>query len=189
MADTEELMSSKNKGLAMLIALLALLLAFSELGGSNADNEAIESNVEASNMWAFFQAKTIRRTSTQIAADDMKIRLAATTDPQLKAAMEKQIAAWQTAIANYDSDPKANDGRKELMVRARAAEENRKLQKAKGDIYDISSALFQIAIVLASATIITSMMMLAWLAIGLGGVGFVLLLFGWLAPLTLAAYL
>ena len=189
MSDSEELMNSKNKGLAMLIAILALLLAFSELGGSNADNEAIESNVEASNLWAFFQAKTIRRTSTLIAADDMKIRLAATSEPALKASMEKQIAAWQAAIAGYDSDPKNNDGRKELMTRARVAEENRKLQKAKGDIYDISSALFQIGIVLASATIITGMIALAWLAIALGGVGLLLLGFALLSPLKLAAFL
>lgn len=189
MADSDELMNAKNKGIAMLIAVLALLLAFSELGGSNADNEAIEANVEASNLWSFFQAKTVRRTSTQLAVDDMKIRLATTPDPGARAAMEKQIASWQGAIVRYDSDPKDNDGRKELMVRAKAAEENRKLQKAKGDIYDISSALFQISIVLASATIITGMIALVWLALALGAGGLILLGFALLAPLSLAAYL
>lgn len=189
MSDTDDLMTAKNKGIAMLIAVLALLLAFSELGGSNADNEAIEANIEASNLWSFFQAKTVRRTSTQIAIEDMKIRMITTTDASVKSAMEKQITSWQGAIARYDSDPKDNDGRKELMARAKSIEENRKVQKAKGDIYDISSALFQIGIVLASATIITGMIALAWLALALGAGGLILLGFALLAPLSLAALL
>lgn len=189
MSDASDLMDTKNKKLALLIAILALLLAFSELGGSNADNEAIESNVEASNLWAFFQAKTVRRTSTQIAVQDMQVRLAGVNDPAQKAAMEKQIADWRNAIARYDSDPKENDGRKEIMARAKAAEENRKVQKAKGDIYDISSAFLQIGIVLASATIITGMGILAMLAMGLGLFGAILMGFAIFAPLTLGAFL
>ena len=189
MTDSSDILDSKNKGIALIIALLALMLAFSELGGSNADNEAIETNVEASNLWAFFQAKTIRRTSTQLAMQDMQIRLAGTTEPAQKEAMEKLIVEWRDAIARYDSDPKENDGRKELMVRARAAEDSRKINKAKGDIYDISSALLQIGIVLASATIITGIVMLSWLAIGLGAIGLILMGFAYLSPLTLAAFL
>ena len=185
---TEAAESSNNKTLALLIAILALLLAFSELGGSNADNEAIESNVEASNLWAFFQAKTIRKTSTQLAMQDMETRLIGISDPAQKAAMEKRIAEWRDAIVRYDSDPKENDGRKELAERAKTAEESRKVNKAKGDIYDVSSALLQIGIVLASATIITGVAALAWIAIALGGIAAVLMGFGLLAPLTLAGF-
>ncbi len=188
MSDPKDPPETNNKALALLIAILALLLAFSELGGSNADNEAIEANVEASNLWSFFQAKTIRRSSTQVAVQDMQMRLAATTDPAQKAAMEKLIGEWREQIARYDSDPVPNDGRKELAVRAKAAEDNRKIQKAKGDIYDVSSAMLQIGIVLASATIITGIMALAWIAMGLGVFGAILMLFGLLSPLTLAAF-
>ena len=102
--------------------------------------------------------------------------------------MEKLIADWRGQIARYDSDPEPNDGRKELAIRAKAAEDNRKIQKAKGDIYDVSSAMLQIGIVLASATIITGIMALAWIAVGLGVFGVVLMLFGLLAPLTLAGF-
>ena len=186
MADAPDIIDDKNKKFALLIAILALLLAFSELGGSNADNEAIEANVEVANLWSFFQAKTIRRTDTQLSIQTMQIQLLA-APPGQKEAMEKQIAEWREAIARYDSDPKPNDGRKELAARATAAEENRKILKAKGDIFDISSALLQVGIVLASATIITGIAMLAWLAIGLGVIGAVLMAFALWAPLTLAA--
>src|SRR6185295_20326775 len=57
-----------NKKIALLIAVLALFLAFSETLGKSAQTEGISYNVEASNLWAFFQAKTIRRTLVQTAA-------------------------------------------------------------------------------------------------------------------------
>ena len=58
-----------NKRIALLIALLALMLAFSEIGGKNAEQEAVAKNIEASNLWAFFQAKTIRGTTVRTAAE------------------------------------------------------------------------------------------------------------------------
>ncbi len=184
MSDPQDVLDSGNKKIALLIAILALLLAFSELGGSNADNEAIESNVEASNLWAFFQAKTIRRTSTQLSMQDLETRIIGVSDPAQKLAMEKLVSEWREAIVRYDSDPNENDGRKELMTRARAAEDSRKIQKAKGDIYDVSSALLQIGIVLASAMIISGIAMLAWIAAGLGVIGAVLMIMALLAPLS-----
>ena len=49
-----------NKKIALLIAVLALLLSLSEIGGKQAENESIAKNIDASNLWSFFQAKTIR---------------------------------------------------------------------------------------------------------------------------------
>ena len=66
---------TNNKGVALLIAILALFLAFSEMGGNNAEREAQAQNLEASNLWAFFQAKTIRRTSVQVAAEQVEAQL------------------------------------------------------------------------------------------------------------------
>ncbi|WP_156395761.1 DUF4337 family protein, partial [Bosea sp. Leaf344] len=52
-----------NKKIALLIAVLALMLSLSEIGGKQAENEAIARNIDASNLWSFFQAKTIRGTT------------------------------------------------------------------------------------------------------------------------------
>ena len=97
--------SKGNRGVALLIAILALLLAFSELGGTNADNEAIEMNVEASNFWSFYQAKTIRRTNILTAAEDMEVRLLGVTEPAIRQAMEKRISDWKNNAARYESEP------------------------------------------------------------------------------------
>ena len=182
--DVEEA-SKSNRGVALLIAILALLLAFSELGGSNADNEAIELNVEASNLWSFYQAKTIRRTSILTAAEDMEIRLLGVAEPAIRQAMEKRIGDWKKNAARYESEPETGEGRQELMARAKAAEGSRDIRKAKGDLFDVSSAMLQIGIVLASATIITGAIGLAWIACGLGLVGTVLMLLSVTSPMLL----
>ena len=63
-----------NKKVALLIAVLALFLAFSETMGKSAQTAALNSQIEASNLWNFFQAKNIRRTSTIVAAEQAQAR-------------------------------------------------------------------------------------------------------------------
>src|SRR5271170_8493237 len=84
-----------NRRIALLIAVLALFLSFSETLGKSAQTEAISANVESSNLWAFFQAKTVRMTLVKTAAEELKVGAAAAGDPAAKTAMDQQIDAWQ----------------------------------------------------------------------------------------------
>ena len=74
-AEHAEHASGSNKKIALLIAVIALFLALSETLGKGAQTEAISKNVEASNLWAFFQAKSIRRTVVQATAEHAKLSL------------------------------------------------------------------------------------------------------------------
>ena len=78
--------ASENRKIALLIAVIALCLALSETLGKGAQTESISKNVEASNLWAFFQAKTIRRTVVQTAAEQAKLGLGAGGDDAARAA-------------------------------------------------------------------------------------------------------
>jgi hypothetical protein len=171
-----------NKKIALLISLLALCLAFSETLGKSAQTESISLNIEASDTWNFFQAKTIRQTTLRAAAEGLTAHASAVTDPALKAAMQKQADAWQATVARYESDPKEKDGRKELRAKAEHYEHQRNTQLARYHHYEIASAAFQIAIVLASAMIITGMVALAYLAGGLGILGLVFMAIAIWAP-------
>ena len=55
----------------MLKSALALFLAIAEMLGKSAQTDALKYNVEACNAWAFFQAKTIRKTTMEAAAEQM----------------------------------------------------------------------------------------------------------------------
>src|ERR1700742_794670 len=180
-ADHAKEASEENRNIALLIAVIALCLALSETLGKGAQTESISKNVEASNLWAFFQAKTIRRTVVQTAAEQVKIA-GAPTDDATKAAVQKQIDEWQKTAARYRSEPSTHEGSEELAERAKHAEEERDLATEKYHHFELASAAFQIGIVLASATIITGIAALAWIAglLTLTGVAFTAL--GMFAP-------
>jgi Domain of unknown function (DUF4337) len=171
-----------NRRIALLIAVLALFLSFSETLGKSAQTEAISANVESSDLWAFFQAKSVRLTQLNTAAEEMLVASEAAADPAVKTSMQKQIDAWKKNAARYDSEPSTGEGRKELAERAKEAEEKRDLALAKYHHYELSSAAFQVGIVLASAAVITGAVALAWLGGALGVLGLVLMAFGLFAP-------
>ena len=174
-----------NKKIALIISVLALFLAFAETFGKSAQTAALNSQIEASNLWNFFQAKNIRRTLTLVATDSAKIE-AATAEGPRKAALTKQIEEWTKTAARYRSEPEAGGGKgegtQELSRRAQETEKERDLQLNKYHNFEFASAAFQIGIVLASAAVITSMMALAWAAIGVGLIGVLFTTTGFVMP-------
>jgi hypothetical protein len=175
------LLDNINKKVALLIGVLALLLAFSETLGKSAQTAALSYNIEAANLWAFFQAKNIRRTVILTAAEEMTVNAPAAPEI-IKASLTKQIDSWQKTAARYRSEPDVREGTLELAERAKEMEKKRDTAMAKYHHYEVASAAFQIGIVLASATVITGMMILTWLAVGLGGIGLVFTATGLVAP-------
>ena len=181
-AEHAEHASGHNRKIALLIAVIALFLALSETLGKGAQTESISKNVEASNLWAFFQAKSIRRTVVQTASDQSKLSLGPISDATAKAALQKQIDDWQKTAARYRSEPETGEGTEQLAERAKHAEHERDLATAKYHHYELASAAFQIGIVLASAAVITSMIVLAYIAGAIGVVGLAFMGIGLLAP-------
>jgi small-conductance mechanosensitive channel len=171
-----------NRRIALVIAILALFLSFSETLGKGAQTEVVTKNIQASDLWNFFQAKDIRRTTVNVAADQAGLLAAGVTDVTAKAAIEKQIETWRETAERYESDPKAGNGRKQIEEQAKEAEGERDLATAKYHHYELASAAFQVGIVLASAGVITGIVALAWFAGALGAVGAVLTALGLFAP-------
>jgi hypothetical protein len=173
-AEHAEHATGKNRKIALLIAVIALFLALSETLGKGAQTESISKNVEASNLWAFFQAKSVRRTVVQATADQARLSLGVMGDDAAKAALQKQIDEWQKTAARYRSEPETGEGSEQLSERAKHAEHERDLATAKYHHFELASAAFQIGIVLASATIITGIIALAWISglLALAGIAF-----------------
>jgi len=175
------LLDSINKRVALLIGVMAVFLAFSETLGKSAQTGAISYNIEAANLWGFFQAKNIRRTVVLTAAEEMAINAPAAPDV-IKTSMTKQIESWQKTAARYHSEPEVQEGTVQLAERAKVAEKKRDTALARYHHFEMASAAIQIGIVLASATIITGMIVLTWIAIGLGGIGVLFMAIGLFAP-------
>ncbi|HMK70516.1 MAG TPA: DUF4337 domain-containing protein [Xanthobacteraceae bacterium] len=184
-AESVEHAGSKDRKIALVIAVLALFLAFSETLGKSAQVEAIHADVEGSNTWAFFQAKTVRLALLRTAAEELTLEAASVADAAVKAAMDKQIEVWRKNVARYESEPETGEGRKELSEKAHHLEKERNLFLAKYHHYEIASAAFQIGIVLCSAAVITGMVPLVWFAGVLGAAGLAIMLLGVFAPYLL----
>ena len=164
-----------NKEIALLISVLALVLAFSETLGKSAQTAALSYNIEASNLWAFYQSKTIRRTTLRTAAEQTALLVDS-------GKAKEQISAWKKTAERYQNEPDTGEGRDQLEARAKAAEKKRDKAYAAYHHYEVASAAVQIAIVLASASIITAMIALAWTAVGLGVIGIVFCVIGFWFP-------
>lgn len=171
--------------IGLLIAGLAALLALMETGGKSAQTEAVNANLQASNLWAFFQAKTARMTTIRTAAETASLTLLNDLPPATKDAIQKQIDAWNATAARYESEPQTGEGRKELTERALEAEAKRDHKLAAYHLFELGSASSQLAIVLASAAIITGLTFLVYMAGALGIVGAAFGVIAWLAPTML----
>lgn len=181
MSSDKGAISSENKSIALLIAVLALFLAFSEAGGKQSEGASISANIEASNLWAFFQAKTIRRANLLTEAEAMEVSGAA-SDGEARSRMQALVEKWRRDAQRLESEPETNEGRRELMARARAAEKTRDFEKARSSWFELSSGVLQISIVMASAAIITGVVLLSWAAGGLGVLGLAMMVIALLAP-------
>jgi hypothetical protein len=169
-----------NRKIAVLIAVLAAFLAISEMGGKSAQTEVLTQQVEGSNMWSFFQAKTVRQTVVRTAAEAAEAPYKDGT--AMPSGVKNQVDQWRKTAQRYETEPETNEGRKELIARAKTHEERREKARSAYHLFEYGSAAFQLAIVLASAAVVTGVMFLGFIAGGLGLLGVAAMLTGFLAP-------
>jgi Domain of unknown function (DUF4337) len=147
----------RERLIAVYIAVLAVALSICSVGGGNATKDATARNIEASNAWAFFQAKNIRRNDVRIEINELELRVAtdSTLTEPAKAAIQEKLKLYREQEARLTSEPETGEGVKELMARGKALEAQRDVAMRKDPYFDYGQALLQIAIVLASVSIIT----------------------------------
>ncbi len=167
---------------AMVIGVLAMILAMTGLGGSNAGKEAINNNVLASNYFSFYQAKNLRQSVLTVAVDEFEV--AWLSQPALpeatQNAIREKLRQYKATIARYDSEPETNEGKKELMALARGHEAKRDHALKQDPYFDYAEALLQIAIVLISVSIVANLVWLSFVGGALGLLGSLLTINGFL---------
>lgn len=173
--------NSRNKWIGVWIGILAALLAICVMGGDNAAKDATRANIDASNTWAFFQAKNIRRNDIRLAADHLELMLLAQSDvkPDARATIEAKVKSYRDTAQLYTTDPKTKEGLDELFAKAKEIEADRDRALRKDPYFDFAQAMLQIAIVLASVAIIAGTDLLFFLSLGVGALGTLLMLNGY----------
>ena len=167
----DEREDSFRRRAALLISILAMVLAITVLGGNKTGKELIGAAIAASDTWAFYQAKGVRQTATQLAVDAVETELAAPgTSPEVRRLLDLRLARYRDAIKHYESEADGS-GRKELAAKARQIEEERDSAERREALFAFAEALLQIAIVLASAGVTTGARFLVRAAAGVGVAG------------------
>ena len=57
LGDELEEPASHNRRVALIISVLAMLLTLADIMGQSAQTRALQSNIEASNIWSFYQPR------------------------------------------------------------------------------------------------------------------------------------
>jgi hypothetical protein len=141
---------------AIYLGIVAMLLAIASLGGANATKTMVNANIRASDTYAFYQAKYQRQTAYRLVADQLGAMLAAQPDlaAPAKTAITRDIARYRERADGFESEPKTGTGKRELLIKARAAEAQRDHAVRQDPNFDFAEALFQIAIVLGAVSIV-----------------------------------
>jgi len=153
----------KDKAGWVIVVFAALLAINTYMGGSNS-SKVLNNTIEANNTWAFYQAKSIKQTLAEQSQDDAKFR----NDT-------KRVEQLQKKIDRYESEPATGEGKKELMAKAQKLEADRAVAKERSPWYTFAGSLFQIAIVLLSASILAVNNRLYTASLYVGGVAIILM--------------
>ena len=147
-----------RKYTGIYLGIIAMLLAITALGGAHATKTIVNANIQASDTYGFYQARNIRQTAYQIAAEGLEADLVA--QPSMPAAarakIEQMAKRYRERVDRYESDPSTGDGKKELLAKAQAFEARRDQAAERDPNFDFAEAFFQIAIVLGSVSIVAA---------------------------------
>ena len=166
-----------NRRPALLIAILAACLAISEQGAKHAEIRVSENSIAATDAWAQYQGKSIRQA---LAHDLAELGATLAVPPGGEAARASVLQRLSREQAHYEQDP--GDGKQAIARRAQAFERAREAALTRTHSYDNAAAAFELGIVLSTVSVITASDALLLGGVGLGVLGLVLTLLGWLAP-------
>jgi Domain of unknown function (DUF4337) len=151
---------------ALIISIFAAIYSFDAFVGSTLSSRILNETIHLNDVYSFYQAKSIKQSLYQMAADDLEMVL---EDKNMAAGPREQLTArlnkYKAAIARYESDPATGEGKKELLANAKQIEADRDRAKKQAPWIGIAGSVMQISIVLVTASILSAGMFMFWAGI------------------------
>ena len=154
--------SIKDKA-GMVISVFALILAVNSWYGGKLSSTTLNNTIAANDVWAFYEAKSIKQTLTEQSLDDAVERK-----------QTEKIEKLKAKISRYESDPVTGEGKVELMIKAKQLEAERDHAKKQSPWIGFASTLYQLSIVVLSASILAVSMSMFWGSFFVAGLGMLL---------------
>ena len=152
--EPEELEEKKGspftKRVALTTAIFAVVLAITSLGGSNAMKEMLLAQQQASDQWSFYQAKVMREHLYRQQKQRLELDLLEkeALKPEVKARYEALLRETAKDAERYGLE------KKDIKKEAEKLEHERDINRNKDPYFDYAEVLLQIAIVMASISIL-----------------------------------
>ena len=166
-----------TKKVALYTALIAVLLAICSLGGNNAMKEMLLAQQQASDQWAFYQSKVMREHLYGIEKSRIEALLLERKDA-MKPDVLKQYQVQLSKVADQEARYAAE--KKEIEQEAKKLDLERDINRAKDPYFDYGEVMLQIAIVMASISIISLSRPVFYFSLIATSIGAVLTLNGYL---------
>jgi hypothetical protein len=151
-----------SKRVALCTAFFAVILAITSLGGSNTAKDMMLSQQQSSNQWAFYQSKVMREHLYKLEAQRSEALLAergATMNSQARELYEKNRERYAVESKRYAAE------KLEIEQNAKKLEVQRDEGLTKDPYFDYAEVLLQIAIVMASISILSGSRPVFWVSI------------------------
>ena len=163
-----------TRRVALFVAVYAVGMAVTALGGSNAGKDMVMAQQKASNQWAYYQAKVVRENMYQLAAETLELEIEEVNTPWKKEAREKKLAEYRKKAATYKAE------KEEIMAEAKKLEEERDTAARRDPYFDYAEVLLQIAIVCSSVAILATSRPMLFVSLALAVVGVLMTVNGFL---------
>jgi hypothetical protein len=144
---------------AMIISIFAAIFSINAFISTQLGSKIINNTIEINDIYGFYQAKSIKQSMAEYAQEDA-----------VRAGDKKRAEELQARIDRYESDPVGGEGKRELLAKAKDLEVSRDHAKKQSPWIGIAGSVMQIAIVLLTASILSSGMLMFWGGIGAMGV-------------------
>jgi hypothetical protein len=148
---------------AVLVSVLAAVLAMAGIGAKSSQNAYLTHHITLSNDWAFYQAKNLRAV-VRTSEADLLASLPNAEDPAIQARI-KEAKEYNDRMHD---DPKNGEGMKQLAARAQEEEAARDEAWHRYHSYEYATGALEIAIVLASVSVVTRIRSLTYGAAVIG---------------------
>ncbi len=160
--------SSFTRRVAITTAVYAVMLAVAALGGNNAMKDMLLAQQQASDQWAFYQAKVIREHEYRIQQKRLEVELAergASLLPDIRQRYDALLADFTGEAKRYNAE------KKDIEHGAKRLEQERDVSRQRDPYFDFGEVLLQIAIVMSSVSILARSRLLygSSLLLALGG--------------------
>lgn len=163
--------------LALSTVILAVCATLSTFKGGGYSTRSVISQAQASDQWAFYQAKSIKENLYQLQREKIQLELALLEG----ASATPKLAAYKDAVAGYDKKiERYNKEKAEIEQKAHELEARRDDAQKHGQPFGMAIILLQIAILISSIAALIKKKVLWYLALPVGLVGMIFFADGFL---------